>query len=75
MRLIKSILLLIFIGAVIIFAVQNMELVKLSFFNWHLAIPLSIASILLYALGAISGGIVFSMLKKLSLNDSAKKNI
>ncbi len=74
MRLIKSILLLLFIGAVMLFSFQNMELIKLSFFNWHLEIPLSFASILFYILGAISGGIVFSMLKKLSLEDSDKKN-
>jgi putative membrane protein len=73
MRLIKSIVLLLFIAAVILFAFQNMELIKLSFLNWHLEIPLSFASILLYVLGAISGGIVLSMLKKLSLEDSDKK--
>ncbi len=73
MRLFKSILLLIFFGAVILFAVQNMKMIKLSFLNWHLEIPLSVASILLYVLGAISGGIVFSMLKKLSFQKSNKK--
>lgn len=73
MRLFKSIALLLFIGAAILFSVQNMELVKLSFLNWHLEIPLSLASILLYVFGAISGGIVFSMLKKLSFEDSGKK--
>ena len=75
MRLIKSIVLLLFIAAVILFAFQNMELIKLSFLNWHLEIPLSFASLLLYVLGAISGGIVLSMLKKLSLEDSDKKKI
>jgi uncharacterized integral membrane protein len=74
MRLVKFIALLLFIGAVTLFSIQNMELVKLSFLNWHLEIPLSFASILLYILGTISGGIVFSMLKKLSVENSNKKN-
>lgn len=73
MRLLKTILLLLFIAAIVLFAFQNMETVKLSFLNWHLEIPLSFASASIYILGAISGGIVFSMLKKLSIEDSDKK--
>ncbi len=74
MKLFKTIVLLLFFAAVILFAIQNIEIVKLSFLHWHLDIPLSFASILFYVLGAISGGIVFSMLRKLSLNDANKKN-
>jgi uncharacterized integral membrane protein len=51
-----------------------METVKLSFLKWHLEIPLSLASVLLYILGALSGGLLFSMLKKLSSENSDKKN-
>lgn len=73
MRLIKTILLLLLIGVAVIFTFQNMEIVKLSFLNIHLEIPLSLASVAIYILGAISGGIVFSMLKKLTIEDSNKK--
>lgn len=73
MRLLKTILLLLLIGVAVIFTIQNMEIVKLSFLNFHLEIPLSFASISIYILGAISGGLVFSLLKKLSLEDSNKK--
>ncbi|MBN1951651.1 MAG: hypothetical protein JW801_10635 [Bacteroidales bacterium] len=72
MRLLKTILLLLLIGVVVIFTIQNMEIVKLSFLNVHLEIPLSFASGAIYILGAISGGIVFSMLKKLTMEDSDK---
>lgn len=74
MRLVKTILLLLLIGVAVIFTVQNMELVKLSFLNFHLEIPLSFASVAIYILGAISGGLIFSLLKKLTLEDSDKKN-
>jgi len=73
MRLIKTILLLLLLGVAVIFTFQNMEIVKLSFLNIHLEIPLSLASVAIYILGAISGGIVFSMLKKLTIEDSNKK--
>ncbi|MFN6946333.1 MAG: hypothetical protein ACK4ND_15395 [Cytophagaceae bacterium] len=73
MRLFKSMMILLFIVAVTLFAVQNMEVVKLSFLNWYLEIPLSFASIILYILGAISGGMVFSILRKMSFEGSGKK--
>jgi uncharacterized integral membrane protein len=73
MRLIKTILLILIIGVAVIFTFQNMEIVKLSFLNFHLEIPLSFASVAIYILGAISGGLVFSLLKKLTLEDSDKK--
>lgn len=74
MRIIRTILLVLFIGAIVIFTFQNIETVKLSFLKWHLDIPLSIASVSLYILGAISGGLLFSMLKKLSSENSKGKN-
>ncbi|MPM04921.1 hypothetical protein SDC9_51202 [bioreactor metagenome] len=75
MRLLKTILLLLLIGVAVIFTIQNMEIVKLSFLIFHLEIPLSFASVSIYILGAFSGGIVFSMLKKLTIEDSNKKNV
>jgi hypothetical protein len=50
-----------------------MKMINLSFLNWHLEIPLSVASILLFVLGPISGGIIFSMLKKRSFEESNKE--
>lgn len=66
MRFVKSILLLLFIVAVVVFTTQNMEIVRVRFLNWHLEMPLAIASVLTYVIGAISGGIIFSIIKILS---------
>ncbi|MEA3450593.1 MAG: LapA family protein [Bacteroidota bacterium] len=73
MRLIKTILLLLFLGVVVIFIIQNLELVVLNFMVWKVELSLSFVSLSFYILGAISGGIVFSMLKKLTTKDSNKK--
>ncbi|WP_162341640.1 lipopolysaccharide assembly protein LapA domain-containing protein [Cyclobacterium salsum] len=72
MKFIKSFVLLLFIGVVVIFIIQNLELVVLNFVVWKAELSLSIVSLSFYILGALSGGIVFSMLKKLSSNSSKK---
>ncbi|MCC5929857.1 MAG: DUF1049 domain-containing protein [Cyclobacteriaceae bacterium] len=69
MKLVKTISLLLFLGIIVLFALQNLQVITLSFLNWHLEIPLAFASIVIYVLGAISGGIVFSMLKRLTRNE------
>lgn len=73
MRVFKAILLVIFVVAIVIFTIQNMEIVNMRFLNWKLEIPLSMASVSLYILGAISGGLFFWVLKKLSFKDADKK--
>lgn len=74
MRLLKTILLLLLTIVAVIFFIQNLETVKLSFLKLSIEMPLSFASAALYILGALSGGLIFSLLKKLTLNDSNKKN-
>jgi len=74
MHIVKSILFLLFIIVIGLFIFQNLEIVRISFLNWHLEVPLSLASGILYILGAVSGGILFSMLKRLSFESSDKKS-
>ena len=74
MKFLKTILLLLLIGVAVIFIVQNLETVQLSFLKWSVTIPLSFATAIIYILGAISGGLVFSLLKNLTIEVSEKKN-
>lgn len=73
MKILKTIVLILLIIILIIFAAQNIETVRFTFIKWHLELPLAVASIALYILGAISGSMVFSMLKKIT--DSSDKQI
>lgn len=66
MRTIKSILLLLLIVIIVVFTAQNMEMVNIKFLSWHLELPLSISAVLIYVLGAVSGGILFSTIKSIS---------
>lgn len=74
MRLIKSILLVLLIVLFAIFVFQNMERVRLSFLNIYLEMPVSLASVIIYLLGALTGGLLYSMLKKLTFEEKPKKN-
>lgn len=74
MRFVKSILLILLLAAAIIFAFQNLETVNLAFLSWHLELPLSFLSILLYILGAVSGGLLFSILKRLATGRNTNNN-
>jgi len=66
MKISKTIILVLLVVILIIFAAQNIAIIRFTFLNWHLELPLSIASIAIYILGAISGSMVFSMLKKIT---------
>ena len=73
MKFLKTFVLLLLLGVAVIFIVQNLETVQLSFLKWRVTIPLSFATAIIYILGAISGGLIFSILKKLTIEDSDKK--
>jgi uncharacterized integral membrane protein len=66
MHLFKTVTLLLFSGIVIIFIVQNLGLIILKFIVWEAEVSLSFVSLSFYLLGALSGGLVFSMLRTLS---------
>ena len=74
MKFLKTFFLLFLLGVAVIFIVENLETVQLSVLKWSVTIPLSFATAIIYILGAISGGLVFSLLKKLTIEDSEKKN-
>jgi uncharacterized integral membrane protein len=51
-------------AAAIIFAAQNFETVTISFFRMNLSLPLSILAIVVYLLGAATGGSLFALLRR-----------
>lgn len=73
MRLIKSFLLFVLILSAVIFIVQNLETVKLSFLKWSIELPLSIASAALFFLGGVSGGLVISLIRKLTWEEDSNE--
>ena len=63
MRFIQAILLLIFLGALGLFAVQNTEAITVVFGNWKATTPVAILAIGAYLLGMVSGWTVLSFVR------------
>ncbi len=63
MRFFQAMLLLLFLAAVGVFALQNNELIAVKFMNWGVTAPISILVVGVYILGMISGGAVFGFIR------------
>ena len=63
MRFVYGVILLIFLGAVGVFALQNTQSVALRFLNWSVSAPVALLSVAVYFLGMISGWSVVGFLR------------
>jgi uncharacterized integral membrane protein len=51
-------------AATIIFALQNFEIVTMSFLGWNLRVPLALLVGVVYLLGAATGRSLFALLRR-----------
>jgi len=72
MRFIQAILLLILLGAVGLFAVQNTDAITVSFWTWKATGPVALLAIAAYLLGMVSGWTVVSFVRR-SLNKVSER--
>lgn len=64
MRFIQGVLLLIFLGAVGLFAVQNTEAINVAFWTWKTTTPVALLAIAAYLLGMVSGWTVVAFVRR-----------
>jgi lipopolysaccharide assembly protein A len=64
MRWVYLIIVIIFVAAVVLFAVQNLGAVTMSFLGFSARAPLAILAGIVYVLGAVTGGSLFALLRK-----------
>lgn len=64
MRWVYLVIVIVFVAAIVIFAVQNREMVTISFLGFSLRAPLALLTAIVYVLGAITGGSLFALLRK-----------
>jgi uncharacterized integral membrane protein len=64
MRFLLAVILLVFLGAVAVFAVQNMQIIKISFVNWSISAPLALMIVVVYFLGMVSGWTVVAFVQR-----------
>lgn len=72
MNVIYKVVVVLLLCVVVIFAIQNLMTVTVSFLNWSATIPLAIVVIAAYVLGMVTGGGVLSLLMR-SMHDDTKK--
>jgi len=64
MRWVYLAIVVVFVLAIVIFIVQNRELVTMSFLGFGGRAPLAILAAVVYVLGAITGGSLYALLRK-----------
>lgn len=64
MRWVYLVVIVLFAAAIIVFAAQNFESVTISFFRLNISAPLALLTIVVYLLGAATGGSLFALLRR-----------
>ncbi len=64
MRWIYLTVIVLFAAVVVIFVVQNLELVTMAFLGLRVRAPLAVLAAIVYVLGAITGGTLFALLRR-----------
>ena len=61
MRWINIVVSIILVAAVLIFAIQNFQTVTVAFLGLRMSAPLALLTIVIYLLGAVTGGTVWAL--------------
>jgi lipopolysaccharide assembly protein A len=64
MRWIYLAVIALFALATLVFALQNLEVVTMSLFHVQVRAPLALVTIVIYLLGAVTGGSLFALLRR-----------
>jgi putative membrane protein len=64
MRWIYLALIALFALAILVFALQNLEVVTMSLLRFEVRAPLALMTIVVYLLGAATGGSLFALLRR-----------
>lgn len=64
MRWINAAVIVVFAAAVLVFAVQNLQAVTMSFLGFSTTLPLAVLAIIIYLLGMATGGSLWTLLRR-----------
>jgi lipopolysaccharide assembly protein A len=54
----------VFVAALIIFVIQNAGSVSVSFLTWAIDLPIAVVVVVVYVLGAMTGGSLYGLLRR-----------
>ena len=63
MRILYLALIILLAGVTILFALQNLQTITVSFLNWSVTLPTALVVMGAYGLGMVSGGSVLAFLR------------
>lgn len=64
MRWFYLFIIVLFVAGIIIFAIQNLEMTTMSFLGFSVRAPLAILAVIMYLVGAATGGSLFALIRK-----------
>jgi putative membrane protein len=64
MRFVHLAIIVIFVAATLIFALQNLQSVTMSFLGYSVRMPLALQAIVTYLLGMATGGSLWTLLRR-----------
>jgi uncharacterized integral membrane protein len=64
MRWIYLAVIILFVAATVVFVLQNVEIVTMSFLGWNARVPLALLVAVAYVLGAATGGSLYALLRR-----------
>jgi lipopolysaccharide assembly protein A len=64
MRWVYTAIIVVFVLTIAIFLFQNTEAVSVSFLGWGLGAPLAVIVLIVYGLGALTGGSLYALLRR-----------
>lgn len=74
MRWLYLVVIIVFVAAIVIFSAQNLEVITISFLGLSLRAPLALLVVIVYVLGAITGGSLFALLRR-SIRESGLRAV
>jgi lipopolysaccharide assembly protein A len=63
MRLIHTVLIVVLVASIALFAIQNLQSVTVAFLNLKMSAPLAVLVMLVYVLGMLTGGSAWTLIK------------
>ena len=63
MRWVYLIVVILFVAAIVVFAIQNVQMTTMSFLGFSIRAPLAVLAAVVYMLGALTGGSLFGLLR------------
>jgi lipopolysaccharide assembly protein A len=63
MRWVYLIAIILFAAAVVLFAMQNLQPTTMAFLGFSIRAPLALVAVVVYVLGALTGGSLFALLR------------